>query len=105
MLDDSAVDRSVLESDPRWKLVSDSDRQSIVALLEQGLPVSAIKRYREVTGRGLKESKAAVEAVMTYARRNLGPPCPKCGQPMRTAKAQQCLHCGADWHERASNTA
>jgi len=27
-----------------------------------------------------------------------GPPCPKCGQPLRTAKAQQCFKCGAKWH-------
>lgn len=27
-------------------------------------------------------------------------PCPKCGRPLATRKAQQCLHCGADWHVR-----
>ena len=25
-------------------------------------------------------------------------PCPECGQNLRTALAQQCMHCGADWH-------
>jgi hypothetical protein len=25
-------------------------------------------------------------------------PCPYCGQPLRTAKAKQCRHCGKDWH-------
>ena len=25
-------------------------------------------------------------------------PCPECGQNLRTPKAQQCLHCGSDWH-------
>jgi len=24
--------------------------------------------------------------------------CPQCGEPLRTAEAQQCFHCGADWH-------
>lgn len=28
------------------------------------------------------------------------PSCPKCGKPLRTAEAQQCFHCGADWHGR-----
>src|SRR5262245_51056673 len=27
-----------------------------------------------------------------------GPPCPECGLPLRTAKAMQCVECGADWH-------
>ena len=26
-------------------------------------------------------------------------PCPYCGIPLRTNKAQQCLHCGMDWHD------
>lgn len=25
-------------------------------------------------------------------------PCPQCGKNLRTAMAQQCMHCGADWH-------
>jgi len=25
-------------------------------------------------------------------------PCPECGKNLRTALAQQCMHCGADWH-------
>ena len=25
-------------------------------------------------------------------------PCPECGKNLRTARAQQCFHCGADWH-------
>ena len=24
--------------------------------------------------------------------------CPHCGRRLRTAEAQQCFHCGADWH-------
>jgi ribosomal protein L7/L12 len=37
--------------------------QEIVALLEQGRKIQAIKLYREHTGTGLKEAKQAVEAV------------------------------------------
>ena len=27
-----------------------------------------------------------------------GPPCPHCDKNIRTDRAKQCLHCGADWH-------
>ena len=26
--------------------------------------------------------------------------CPFCGEPLPTAKANQCFRCGADWHKR-----
>jgi hypothetical protein len=32
------------------------------------------------------------------ARKRIGPPCPKCGAPLRSAQAKQCFTCGADWH-------
>jgi hypothetical protein len=31
--------------------------------------------------------------VLDFSKR-----CPECGEPLRTARAQQCLECGADWH-------
>ena len=31
--------------------------------------------------------------VLDFSKR-----CPKCGEPLRTSRAQQCLECGADWH-------
>jgi hypothetical protein len=34
-----------------------------------------------------------------------GPPCPTCGASLRTMEAQQCFHCGADWHQRETNRA
>lgn len=30
--------------------------------------------------------------------RRQGPPCPYCGQPLRTNLAKQCFHCGRSWH-------
>jgi len=32
------------------------------------------------------------------------PPCPHCGRPLRTAEAQQCFHCGADWHGKPAKS-
>lgn len=31
-------------------------------------------------------------------------PCPHCGKNLRTALAQQCRHCGADWHSKSRPT-
>lgn len=28
-----------------------------------------------------------------------GPPCPYCGEPLRTPTARQCRFCGTDWHD------
>jgi hypothetical protein len=29
-------------------------------------------------------------------------PCPWCGKPLKTEKAQQCFECGMDWHDPAN---
>jgi hypothetical protein len=33
------------------------------------------------------------------ARVWVGPPCVRCGRPLRTRLARQCLECGLDWHD------
>ena len=35
--------------------------------------------------------------------REKNPPCPRCGAELRTPLAQQCFHCGADWHPRPAD--
>jgi hypothetical protein len=103
------VDRSRIESDPRWALVGEAERDEIVDLIdERGSVLLAIKRYRDVTGEGLAQSKDAVGSVIVdieLGRRGAGPPCPRCGKPLRTKKAEQCFECGADWHNRPANMA
>jgi hypothetical protein len=84
--------------------MSNAERDEITALIDDCQMISAIKRYREVTGSGLTESKTAVENVTINSelgRKREGPPCPQCGKPLRTNKAQQCLECGADWHKKS----
>lgn len=41
----------------------DSPQSSVIAELEQGKKIQAIKVYREQTGAGLAEAKTAVEAI------------------------------------------
>jgi ribosomal protein L7/L12 len=51
---------------------SDSVEWDVLLLLERGQKVQAIKFYRQRTGSGLQESKAAVERIA--AEHNISPP-------------------------------
>jgi hypothetical protein len=39
---------------------------------------------------------------LQFDPRRQSPSCAQCGKPLRTADAQQCLHCGADWHGKST---
>jgi hypothetical protein len=97
-----------MASDPRWTVLSPAERHELIGLIdEQGSVPLAITRYREITGRGLAESKDAVESVIAdieLGRIGEGPPCPRCGKPLRTKKAEQCFECGADWHKNGEES-
>jgi hypothetical protein len=84
-----------MAGDIRWARVDEQVRAAIVSLIDSGMTVAAIKRFREASGFGLADSKAAIEDIM-YAMNSS--PCPHCGKALRTKLAQQCFHCGADWH-------
>jgi hypothetical protein len=58
----------------------------------------AMRELRERTGCPIHWAK--IWAFHPHGPQPSGPPCPYCGQPLRTDKAQQCLECGADWHGR-----
>jgi hypothetical protein len=91
------TDRSRLESDPRWSVIGKAERAEIADLIDGHGLLAAIKRYREITGSGLAESKRAVESVIGGA----GLRCPQCGTLLRTENAQQCFECGSDWHNQS----
>src|SRR5574340_1782458 len=88
---------------PGWHELSLSDRDEVWRLISLGKTVTAILYYRQASGLGLAEAKEAVELLLAYKpRQSVVPetrPCPHCGRPLRTAIAQQCFSCGADWHE------
>jgi hypothetical protein len=77
--------------------------------------IEQIKQYRQAHGVSIQEAMAAgygQEALALYYKMTgfretnldalwhhraslLGPPCHKCGKPLRTPQAQHCAECGA----------
>ena len=56
---------------------------------------------------GLEQMQSLVDKCLNRpARKKIRPApeppsfCPKCGRPLRSPRARQCFHCGADWHEK-----
>lgn len=72
------------------------------ALYDERHDLLVTELYSAARPLGPTEAVAAYDATWAEANapRTGGPPCPKCGQPLRTAKAQQCFKCGAKWHGR-----
>lgn len=77
-------------------------------LVAKGLTVTAIKKYREVTGCNLAEAlnwynqtySASLDGMI--AKLDEPPqrwPCPYCGKSLRSDGARQCFECGKDWHD------
>ncbi|HRH43187.1 MAG TPA: hypothetical protein PKY82_16265 [Pyrinomonadaceae bacterium] len=69
-------------------------------------PIQAIKELKELTGCSLSEGKRWVDnkreekAVEHYQKYlNSLPPCPYCGEKLRTPVAKQCRFCLRDWHD------
>jgi len=69
------------------------------ALIGEGHTIAAIKRLREATGVNLGMAKQIVAQRIEFKTQTPRPPCPYCGQPLRTMLAKQCLECGMDWHD------
>src|SRR5262245_34606272 len=70
---------------PRIPQASTHDGQHVLALIDTGRTVEAIKFLRERFKMGLADSKLAVEHMYPGGPRPLGPPCPSCGKPLRTS--------------------
>lgn len=97
----------LLRDVPNWSGLSPQDQEEVWRLLSLGANIRAIRYYRQASGLGLARAHEAVALLMAYRRPNPvvreTQPCPYCGRPLRTALAQQCFECGADWHSGQGN--
>lgn len=62
-------------------------------------------RATEAIRRRIQHAKEVEEKAAHISARPTkpGPPCPECGELLRTSLAKQCLSCGSDWHDRVPN--
>jgi hypothetical protein len=88
---------------PAFDLLGPSDDARILALVQAGLTVSAIKDLRNTANCSLADAKLVVEHVRADALRPPGPPCARCGTPLRTPRAKLCAACGFRVECRASS--
>jgi ribosomal protein L7/L12 len=62
-------------------------------------PIQAIKELKNLTNCSLSEGKVWVDDKRAkHFVENL-PPCPYCGEKLRTHLAKQCRFCLRDWHD------
>ena len=74
-------------------------------LKRSGIP-EVREKLRELTG--CSEAWAKLWMIHPDGPQEADPPpkrCPYCGNLLKTGRAQQCLACGADWHNKTPNTA
>ena len=77
---------------PQFAVISPEDEQQLKSL-------PAVQAFQELRARtGCSVLWAKLWVFHPHSPHPSGPPCPYCGKPLRTKKAQQCLECGADWH-------
>lgn len=68
---DEAIEDAKTGERPVYSDIAEAIK-SIVIVLHQGKKIEAIKKYREITGYGLKESKDAIEEVESYRPASFG---------------------------------
>jgi hypothetical protein len=83
---------------PRFAELSPPVEARLHELIRSGRPIVAMQELVAATRCPLRWAKIWVIHDGRGEPRFPGPPCPRCGKPLRTSKAQQCPHCHARWH-------
>ena len=83
---------------PEFADLKGADRRRVLALIRDDRTIMAIRELQTITGCSLRWAKLWVNHAGHPRALRPGLPCPFCRRPLRTSRAQLCLHCGADWH-------
>jgi hypothetical protein len=83
---------------PEFADLRGAGRRRVLELIRDERRIMAIRELQTITGCSLRWGKLWVHHAGRPLALRPGPPCPFCGQPLRTSRAQLCVHCGADWH-------
>jgi hypothetical protein len=78
--------------------LSPKDQKKISSLAIES-PIRAIKELRDLTQCSIGEGKFLVNNLREENYRENLPPCPFCGEKLRTPSARQCRFCLHDWHD------
>lgn len=84
---------------PEFMDLTGADYHRIRTLALEGRSALAIAELVSATGCPERWAKIWVLHAGRPHVEVPGPPCPHCGQLLRTDRAKQCPHCFANWHE------
>ena len=92
-----AVSEALPMANTAWKECT--GREPPGDIKKEGRPgLKKAERRAEEREKWEREKHEALEAKERPMIDENDPRCPKCGGRLKTPKARQCLHCGADWH-------
>ena len=73
-------------------------QKALATDLPDGIVMDEMQMKHIVDGREITLYNK-VTTRLPWEKTDAGPPCPYCGQALRTKFAKQCRHCGMDWHD------
>jgi hypothetical protein len=80
------------------KPIDEALESELGVLLRAGREREVIERLHREAGLSFRRATAWIKNHRIPSLYDPPRPCPYCGEWLRTNRAQQCFHCGKDWH-------